>query len=352
LKKSAKASASKIQNSTPRLMTTPSEESSAKRETEFKDKISLNSDFEFNICCDKTRNFIQGAIDQGISTREFNILKESLDQHPLDRFARNKYEDLHNETIDFESLVNEIFEIASFFDSSDLSKYFLKEIYNLVQEENNHPDWALTLERFNKKWKKKSNEVQNSEKDGAEEKIKILFLSATPSDESRLKIGTEVREIENGIQLSSHRDKIELKSKWAVTTSTLQQAMLDEEPSIVHFSGHGDSTGIVLEDYLGNSKLIDNEAIESIFELFSDSIKCVILNSCYSNSQAEIISKHIPYVIGMKNSISDSAAIAFSVGFYKALGAGKNIEFAFSFGIASIQLEGVPDGDVPELISS
>ena len=126
--------------------------------------------------------------------------------------------------------------------------------------------------------------------------------------------------------------------------------MLDESPAIVHFSGHGDTKGIAVEDSLGNSKLIENEAIGSLFELFSDNIKCVVLNSCYSESQAIEIAKHVPYVIGMKSSVNDKAAIAFAVGFYTALGAGKDIEFAYKMGTVAIKLEGISGSDIPVLL--
>lgn len=180
--------------------------------------------------------------------------------------------------------------------------------------------------------------------------IKILFLGASPIDEVRLRIDEEQRDIENGLRLATLRDQFELKSQWAITTKTLQQAMLDENPTIVHFSGHGDTKGIAVEDSLGNSKLIENEAIGSLFELFSDNIKCVVLNSCYSESQALEIAKHIPYVIGMKNSVNDKAAIAFAVGFYTALGAGKDIDFAYKMGTVAIKLEGISGSDIPVLL--
>ena len=115
--------------------------------------------------------------------------------------------------------------------------------------------------------------------------IKILFLGASPIDEVRLRIDEELRDIEKGLKLATLRDQFELKSEWAVTTKTLQQAMLDESPTIVHFSGHGDINGIAVEDSIGNSKLIDNDAIGSLFELFSENIKCVVLNSCYWNEK-------------------------------------------------------------------
>lgn len=189
-----------------------------------------------------------------------------------------------------------------------------------------------------------------NEKQEFTEIINILFLGASPIDEVRLRIDEELRDIENGLKLATLRDQFELKSKWAVTAKTLQQAMLDEHPTIVHFSGHGDTSGIAVEDTLGNSKLIENEAIGSLFELFAANTKCVVLNSCYSESQAREIAKHIPYVIGMKSSVNDKAAIAFSVGFYSALGAGKDIEFAFKMGTVAIKLEGISGSDLPILI--
>lgn len=52
----------------------------------------------------------------------------------------------------------------------------------------------------------------------------------------------------------------------------------------------------------------------------------------------------------MNQSISDKAAIAFSVGFYQALGAGKSIEQAYDFGVVQIRLQGIPEHLTPVLI--
>ena len=182
------------------------------------------------------------------------------------------------------------------------------------------------------------------------ETIKILFLGASPADEDRLRIDQEVRDIEGRLKMAALRDSFDLKSEWAVTSQSLQQAMLEQHPNIVQFSGHGGVDGIAIEDTLGNAKLIDNDALGSLFELFSDKVECVFLNSCYSESQAIEISKHIPYVIGMKSSVPDAAAIAFSTSFYSALGAGKDYSFAFKMGILSIKLEGVTGSDIPIMI--
>ena len=158
--------------------------------------------------------------------------------------------------------------------------------------------------------------------------MKILFLAANPESTSRLKLGEEAKEIEEGLRRSKLRDKFQFAQKWAVSSRTLRQALLDENPDIVHFSGHGRSQGLVIVDDAGQPKPATGEALAGLFAFFP-SIKCVLLNACYAEKQATAIVQHIDYVIGMKNTILDDAAKAFSSGFYDALGSGRNFKDAF-----------------------
>lgn len=58
------------------------------------------------------------------------------------------------------------------------------------------------------------------------------------------------------------------------------------------------------------------------------------------------------YVIGMNQAIGDKAAIAFAVGFYQALGAGRTIEEAYKLGCVQIQLQGIPEHLTPVLLKN
>ncbi len=157
----------------------------------------------------------------------------------------------------------------------------------------------------------------------------ILILTANPKDTSRLRLDREVRDIEFGLQRAKNRDQFVVKSMFAVRPRDIQRAMLEINPSIVHFSGHGtEDEGLVFEDETGSTKLVDGEALAGLFELFAETVECVVLNGCYSEVQAEAAAQHINYVIGMKKAIGDKAAIEFAVGFYDALGAGRTVEFA------------------------
>ncbi len=178
----------------------------------------------------------------------------------------------------------------------------------------------------------------------------ILLLASNPKGTQPLRLDEEVKKIEQGLERAKRRDQFKLVQKWAVTDDDLRRALLDNEPEIVHFSGHGSGAdGLAFEDDSGQTHLIPGDALARLFELCNDYVKCVVLNACYSEPQAEAIAKQIDYVVGMKKEIGDEAAIKFAVGFYDALGAGQDFEKAFKFGCIAIDLRGIPEYLTPVL---
>ncbi len=173
---------------------------------------------------------------------------------------------------------------------------------------------------------------------------KILMMTANPTDTATLKLNDEIAAIHEGLSAAQHRDRFQLVSKNNLNIRELRRMMLKETPQIVHFSGHGaGESGLMLQDDSGKAQFVNGEALRGLFELFADAIECVVLNACYSEIQAKAISQHIPYVIGMNNAVGDKAACEFAVGFYDALGAGKEIPFAFKIACNAIQLAGIKD---------
>nr|MDJ0678006.1 HEAT repeat domain-containing protein [Calothrix sp. MO_167.B42] len=171
----------------------------------------------------------------------------------------------------------------------------------------------------------------------------ILILAANPKNTSQLRLDEEVREIDEGLRRANKRDLFWLEQKWAVRERDFYRAILDTQPQIIHFCGHGEEEdGIVLEDETGQKALVNADTLASIFNLFATKgfatkgVECVVLNACYSQVQAEAISQHINYVIGMSSSIGDKAAIKFAVAFYDALGAGEGVESAFKLGCSQL----------------
>ncbi|SOD03471.1 CHAT domain-containing protein [bacterium JGI 053] len=183
----------------------------------------------------------------------------------------------------------------------------------------------------------------------AADRIRILFLGANSTREP-LDLEREVSRIQQDLRMARERDSLEFRHVGAVTSDTLMQAMLDESPTLVHFAGHGGTTGIHLRDEVGNPRLVTGEALASLFALFQGTVRCVVLNACWTEAQAHAIHRHVPHVIGTRAAIPDAAALAFSAGFYKAIGAGKEIPFAFQAGKARVHMEGCGGEDLLVLL--
>ena len=178
---------------------------------------------------------------------------------------------------------------------------------------------------------------------------KILILSANPENTSNLRLDEEIREIKNIIQLSLNRDEFLIITESAVRVDDLTRFLSHHQPTIVHFSGHGATDGLALEDNFGQMQLVSTQALAKLFDLFQSQVECVLLNACYSKEQATAIHQHIDCVVGMNQAIGDRAAIKFSIGFYTALAALRNYEDCFQMGCTAIDLQGIPESLIPAI---
>lgn len=182
--------------------------------------------------------------------------------------------------------------------------------------------------------------------------ISILFLASDPTDLSRLRLGEEFREIQENLKKAKLRDRFKLElPQLSTRPSDITQALLDIQPQIVHFSGHGMATGaLCFENQVGESHLVQPDVLAALFKRFANQVNCVLLNACYAEKQAKAIAHHINCVVGMSQAISDIAAIAFTVGFYQALGAGRKVEEAYELGCVQIMLQNITEHLTPVMI--
>jgi hypothetical protein len=181
--------------------------------------------------------------------------------------------------------------------------------------------------------------------------VKVLFLASNPIDSTRLSLDEEARGIQRRLRASKYRDSIVLKTWWAIQPDDLLQALNEELPQIVHFSGHGHGQrGLLFHNELGNTQLVSGAALKRLFSAMKGNIRVVILNACYSHEQAKAIVDCIDCVIGMNNSIGDLAARKFAASFYRAIAFGQSIQNAFEQGLASIALEAIGQENFPSLL--
>ncbi|OKH43239.1 hypothetical protein NIES2101_31110 [Calothrix sp. HK-06] len=68
---------------------------------------------------------------------------------------------------------------------------------------------------------------------------KILILSVNPKNTDQLRLDEEVREIQIALKLATHRAGFEIATQSALRVEDLRRALLEHQPTIVHFCGHG-----------------------------------------------------------------------------------------------------------------
>jgi hypothetical protein len=179
----------------------------------------------------------------------------------------------------------------------------------------------------------------------------ILFLAADPASTSPLALAQECSAIEHELKLTPGRDDFELRSKWAVTVDELVRHLLELQPAIVHFSGHGNPAGLLLVGDDGRPHPVAPAALTRLIETAAGSARLAVLNACYSDAQAEALRDAVGCAIGMNGTITDDAARAFAVGFYRALGHRRPVRNAYDQAVATLAAKGLGAQAAPRCLA-
>jgi CHAT domain-containing protein len=207
-------------------------------------------------------------------------------------------------------------------------------------------------------------------------KIKILFLASDPFKTHALALDEEIRAITAQIRSAEYRDTLELVSAWAVRPGDLHQLLLQHQPHVVHFSGHGAQGGpngipsssgsapdrdlipadagqdarLILMGENGQPQPVGQDALVELFDVLRDNIRLVVLNACYTATQADAIARVVDCCVGMNTAIGDKAAVAFAAAFYRAIGYGRDVRTAYRLGKHELKLRNIPEEQTPELL--
>jgi hypothetical protein len=167
---------------------------------------------------------------------------------------------------------------------------------------------------------------------------RVLLVTANPlATGAPLAVDREVRTITECIERAKERDEIVIKHVPAATVDALRRALLDSEYDIVHFAGHSDDFGPVLDDGSGGNARPSVQAIGHLVSRYR-TVRCLILNSCLSLAACPAPLAEV--TIGMEGEIDDEVAIAFAKGFYDGIGAGRSVDYAIEEGKSAVSLAG------------
>jgi esterase/lipase superfamily enzyme len=180
----------------------------------------------------------------------------------------------------------------------------------------------------------------------------ILVLAANPIGTDLLQLEQEADLIRQRLQEGEAGKSFVVKVERAVRVEDLSKYLLQCEPLIVHFSGHGDSNGdIILNNAQGQAQAVSPEALAELLAIVRGRLECVILNACFSLEKADALAGQVSCIVGMDAEIDDESAVRFAAGFYRGLGFGRGYYTAFELGRNEIKLLNLPDGTVPHFIT-
>lgn len=199
----------------------------------------------------------------------------------------------------------------------------------------------------------------------------ILFLAANPDGASQLALDQEYAAIESELRMAPNRDDFELCSRWAVGVDEMARHLMELQPTIIHFSGHGarglptrrcssSSTrdvgiaasrrgGICLRNELGGIHVVTAYGLARMIDSSTESARVVVLNACYSDAQARELCGVVDCVVGMSGPIQDRDARCFAVGFYRALGNRRSVGHALEHAVATLAAKQLANQRMPRL---
>jgi hypothetical protein len=111
------------------------------------------------------------------------------------------------------------------------------------------------------------------------------------------------------------------------------------KPTILHFSGHGTVSGqLCFENDSGELKPVSCKAIASLLNAVEHRVEFVVLNCCYSASEASVLSDCTSAIVCMSDAVSDTGCLLCN-GFYQAIFAGQSVKNAFAVGRSLVMME-------------
>lgn len=181
--------------------------------------------------------------------------------------------------------------------------------------------------------------------------IRLLFFSANPQTAPSLDLKGEYRALEDRLRADGRLACADPRHISSGTFDLLEREIRAFRPNVIHFAGHGQPTGSILESAQRQGVLMPPDALGRLLELLRTDLRCLVLNACHSVAQANALLPQVPCVVGMQDAVSDPSAVRFSTSFYAALAAGDSVGTSFELARNSLYGTSRPDPELPALVA-
>jgi len=167
----------------------------------------------------------------------------------------------------------------------------------------------------------------------------ILLMAANPKGINRSALDREVRCIQDELDRGGHRHCFDFQTRWAAEPLDSLREVRKLQPTVLHFAGRGEASGLVFQDADGRPQVVSAEAIAEVLESAGATVRLALLIACFSEAQAHALLEHVDCVVGVRGDISPAASRSFAIGFYGGLSDGASVAVAFRQGRAAMKLE-------------
>jgi hypothetical protein len=185
--------------------------------------------------------------------------------------------------------------------------------------------------------------------------IDVLYLMANPVRRLSLRVDAEVKAVNAEIQRSKFRDNITLHQSPAAGFDEILHGLNDHAPRVVHFSGHGNTSGIAMDG--GGVKQVKTKFVT--FDVLGKALAAtdtppdvVVLNACQSAGARKALLGTAKALIVMEDSVTDTAAVAFAAKFYGAIASGLSLQAAFDQGCVAVEAVSLSEANTPALVTA
>ncbi|MEL6191794.1 MAG: hypothetical protein AAFR66_07080 [Bacteroidota bacterium] len=173
------------------------------------------------------------------------------------------------------------------------------------------------------------------------QKSKILFIASNPIGTTQFEFEKEYLEIRRIFQ--KQRNQFEVTESFNTTFEQFFEVMKREQPEVLHISAPSTDKYLIFHRKDNTVRSIAYHTLSAVFNMFQPYLKCVFINTRCSDVFLKKVSIPTEIAIGSPVLVNDSAAIAFSSGFYTAIAKGRSYKEAFGPGIEVMKGQDWPE---------
>ncbi len=182
----------------------------------------------------------------------------------------------------------------------------------------------------------------------------MLLIIANPSDQTPLDPDKWKKIITDALSKPLKNGAITIRTVKQATRGEISKALLEQQPDIVQFVGHGiyhDGKGYLalIDDKTGKTWEVDDERFSAMFLGSDDHLGLVCLATCESAKTdspqgflgiaPKIVQKGVPAVVAMRYSVLISTAEIFLKEFHNAIAERKPVDWAVQWARNQVSLD-------------